>query len=369
MKNKIIFFVFLGVVLFSCKKEFHKPTDKCDCFTITQKSFRNIIATDSRYNTVENAKFVELIELYIQDRNASQALAKKVKSMADKDHEFIHSVLNTGKRNTEDTVVIYVPNFDRANFDKNPVYAISEILDDSISGGADQIWGVYIDEDDENEIKYILLDEDHAMNTSRPVFIFDTRFIPATIILPENGNPIEGAQVQAATGDKYFISYVQSFIDLDNDNRMEIRYGHYIWNSYVFQYGLETYDYDNLHIYDNQIGQQVPTWHNIPKNMTQQGSSILPSTVAFPFYNHHFCSLIIYDHDWPASKKIFYLYPPSIFLHPYTQVFNVKFPLRMTNSTAKLIAWGNIPLSDTPNGWYLPVHNCPDGWLGIYHYN
>jgi len=360
MKNKIIFlFVFLSLVLSACKKEFLKPTDLCDCFTITQKSFRDIIAVDSRFNTVENEKFVELIDLYLNDLNASQALAKKVKSTADKDHEYVHSVLNTGKRNTEDTVVIYVPNFDHANFEKNPVYAISEILDDSISGGEDRIWGAYIDEDEENEIKYIILDEEHAMNTSRPVFIFDTRFISTTIILPENGNPIEGAQAQAATGDKYFISYVQSFIDLDNDNSMEISYGIYAYSNYIFRSNY--LHYNQLTINDNQIGTPIATWYNI--------KPIPPSFTEFPFSVNHFTPLIIYDHDWPASTKTFYLYPPSIYLFPNTNVYNVKFKPRMTNSSTKLIAWGNITLSDIQNGWYLPVNYCPDGRYGIYHFN
>ena len=104
-----------------------------------------------------------------------------------------------------------------------------------------------------------------------------------------------------------------------------------------------------------------PTWYNI--------KPIPPSFTEFPFSVNHFTPLIIYDHDWPASTKTFYLYPPSIYLFPNTNVYNVKFKPRMTNSSTKLIAWGNITLSDIQNGWYLPVNYCPDGRYGIYHFN
>lgn len=368
MKNLFSIITIIALcTLLSCKKEFSKPIGLCDCFTFTKKSFKEIMEFDSRYQSLENENFVKIIDDYLLNYSKMHSLSINVKNNSDNNFEYIHSLLKTNKRDAEDTIVIYTPNFDHADFNKNPILAISDILDDSISGGEDRIWGAYIDEGDNDELKYIILDEDHAMNTARPVFIFDTRFTTNTILLPENGNPVEGGQAQTATGDKYFISYVKALTDLDHDNRMEVRYGHYVWSSFEFQYGLETYDYDNLYIYDNQIGQQVTTWHNIPKKIVQQGGT---ETAAFPFYYNHFTSMVIYDHDWPASKKKFYLYPPAIYLWPNSPVYQkAEFSLRMTNSSSKLIAWGNITLSDTPNGWYLPVHNCPDGLFGIYHYN
>lgn len=374
MKNifRVTVFTFLLgalILISSCKKEFVNPTELCDCFVFTKMTFADIMQSDARYRTIENEHFYTLIQSYLDNKEERKHLTELIKSKADRNYEYIHSLLKTNRRNEDDTVVIYVPNYDHANFDLNPIFAIAEILDDSISGGEDRIWGAYIDEEDNDEIKYIILDEDHARNTSRPVFIFDTRFITALQSIPPVTNPVEGGQAQAATGDKYFISYVKSFVDLDNDNRMEIRYGFAIWSNYQWKYTLTKYPYDNLYIYDNQIGQAVTTWKNIPHLITQPGSNLIEHP-EFPFFMDHYASMIIYDHDWPASIKYHYLYPPS----PYTQSIyypdnKVRFDLRMTNNSNMLIAWQNVRLSDIPNGWYLPVHNCPNGWFGIYHYN
>lgn len=343
----------------SCKKEFIKPTDLCDCFTFTKMTFADIMQGDTRYRTIENEHFYILIQSYLENKEKRTRLTELIGSKADRNYEYIHSLLKTNKRSEDDTVVIYVPNYDHANFNRNPIFAIADILDDSLSGGEDRIWGAYIDEEDYDEIKYIILDEDHARNTSRPVFIFDTRFIVPLIVLPEVGEPLDGGQAQAAaTGDKYFISYVQSFIDLDNDNTMEISRGYKVWYNYYYTHVDKTINF--LSIHDNQINNQVLCWLNIPYNIN-------PVISQFPLGGDHYLSQIIYDYDWPGSTKYYWLYPPM----PYNNWQNgfTYFGARMTNSSSTLIAWGNIRISNIPNGWYLPAHNCPAGWYGIYHYN
>lgn len=86
---------------------------------------------------------------------------------------------------------------------------------------------------------------------------------------------------------------------------------------------------------------------------------IMKNKIIFLFV---FLSLVL-----SACKKEFL--KPTDLLFPNTNVYNVKFKPRMTNSSTKLIAWGNITLSDIQNGWYLPVNYWPDGRYGIYHFN
>lgn len=365
MKTKILFFILITIAIWSCQKEriSHPKVATCNCIEETSYRFEDIMQKFPKTNNEGNKMLLQTIRAFVKEHSDLKSETKKMANNLNSDMEYNFGFAPKTLRDDgdPDTISVYIPNMLVCDLDSTPIFAISETLPDSF--GEDRIWGYYLD--DHGIERDVIMSEEAAKTSIKPVLIFDTRF---SIYLD---NPIQDMDTLhgqdrsvVATGDKFFISRVKSSIDLDNDNNMEVSVGEYVWSNFLLT--QNTIQTNVLNIADNQIGQLLQTWIPIPHHYT--GTGPYTPHYEFPFTDDKYISMIVYDNDWGASAKWVYLYPPA----PYSSTLylgQAKFKTHMSNSSTTLIAWTNYKMSLISDGWYQDVNNCPNGEFWIHHWN